>query len=289
LGEELAAEVLQGKVELERGAAALARQRLEAVTTRWPQSVWAWEVLSHVLLREGKDMATAERVLRHILTLDPGHGQARHNLALLLRDRGETVDVPGSQPSVSLEGLYRQACVTPSDINEHLPLLHERARQCRHVTEFGMRTGVSTVALLFAQPEKLISYDLRRYPQVDLLTSLAGRTEFVFCQDDVLRVEIEETDLLFIDTLHTFDQVREELRRHGHKARQYVVLHDTTTFGEEGEVPGSHGIWAAVEEFLTRGNFIIKERFVNNNGLTVLERVAGQGDGGVKPGQDQPR
>ena len=32
------------------------------------------------------------------------------------------------------------------------------------------------------------------------------------------------------------------------------------------------GLWPAVEEFLTQGTFRLKERYENNNGLTVLER-----------------
>jgi hypothetical protein len=137
----------------------------------------------------------------------------------------------------------------------------------------GTRTGVSTTALLFAQPEKLVCYDLVKQPQVDRLGALAGRTQFVFVQADVRRVEIEETDLLFIDTWHVYDQLKEELRLHAGRARRYLVLHDTTTFGERGEAEGHRGIWPAVEELLAEGAFRLKQRFENNNGLTVLERV----------------
>ena len=55
--------------------------------------------------------------------------------------------------------------------------------------------------------------------------------------------------------------------------RKYIVLNDTTTFAERGETEGRRGLWPAVEEFLARGTFRLKERFVNNNGLTVLEAV----------------
>ena len=112
-----------------------------------------------------------------------------------------------------------------------------------------------------------------RYPQVDRLALVAGRTDFVFHQADVLWVDIEETDLLFIDTLHDYEQLVQELALHARKARKYIVLHDTTTFGETGETPGHRGLWPAVEEFLSRGGFQVKERYSNNNGLTVLERI----------------
>jgi hypothetical protein len=59
----------------------------------------------------------------------------------------------------------------------------------------------------------------------------------------------------------------------GGKSRQYIVLHDTTTFGETGETPGHRGLWPAVEEFLAKGTFRLKQRHMHNNGLTILERI----------------
>jgi hypothetical protein len=48
---------------------------------------------------------------------------------------------------------------------------------------------------------------------------------------------------------------------------------DTTTFGEQGEAEGQRGLWPAVEKLLAEGAFRLKQRFTNNNGLTVLERI----------------
>jgi hypothetical protein len=138
----------------------------------------------------------------------------------------------------------------------------------------GTRAGVSTTAFLYAQPDRLVCYDRLRYPQVDRLALVAGRTDFVFHTADVLWVEIEDTDLLFIDTLHDYEQLAQELALHGRKARRYIVLHHTTTFGETGETPGHRGLWPAVEDFLAKGMFKIRERHEHNNGLTILERVA---------------
>src|SRR5262249_15621011 len=90
-------------------------------------------------------------------------------------------------------------------------------------------------------------------------------------QEDVLTADIEETDLLFIDTWHVYEQLRQELRRHAGKVRKYIVLHDTTTFGEHGDVAAHKGLWSAGEGFLAAGTFRLKERYHHNNGLTVLE------------------
>src|SRR5262245_43552698 len=64
---------------------------------------------------------------------------------------------------------YETACLSPSDVHEHLPTLHELAKDCGHITELGTRSGVSTLALLRAQPKKLVCYDLVRLPEVDQL------------------------------------------------------------------------------------------------------------------------
>ena len=53
-----------------------------------------------------------------------------------------------SQSAGTLAEQYERARSTPSDINEHCETLRRLASECEHATEFGMRHGVSTVALL---------------------------------------------------------------------------------------------------------------------------------------------
>jgi hypothetical protein len=174
---------------------------------------------------------------------------------------------------MNLEELYFVGLRQKTDIHQHLPVLRALAAQVEHVTEFGVRTGQSTTALLAAQPKVLKSYDIADLGVAAKLRPLQGRTDFTFTVADTRAITIEPTDLLFIDTLHTYDQLKEELRLHGDKARRWIVMHDTTTFGDSGEVPGTRGLWAAVEEFVAQGAFVVKERRTNNNGLTVLERM----------------
>jgi tetratricopeptide (TPR) repeat protein len=263
--------VVRARVQLARKEFAAARALLDPVIAAHPQAVWPRLILSHVLLQEDRDPDAAERALRAVLELEPQHAQARHNLAVLLQQRHQARD-QAFVGAVGLSQFYHLACATPSDINEHLPTLYALARECRHVTELGTRTGVSTTALLYAQPDVLITYDRVRFPQVEQLARLAGRTQFVIHEKDVLWTQIEETDLLFIDTWHVYQQLKEELRLHAGKARKYIVLHDTTTFAQRGEDEGHQGLWPAVEEFLAQGEFRLKARSENNNGLTVLER-----------------
>jgi hypothetical protein len=167
---------------------------------------------------------------------------------------------------------------TPSDINEHLPLLSLLAAQCQQVTEFGVRTGCSTLAFLHGLRTKratLRSYDIN--DQFDVFKTMRPhtKTDWVFSVCSTLAIsQIEPTDLLFIDTLHRYDQVRQELALHGDAARRWIVFHDTETFGVTGD-DGGEGINRAIDEWLVlEPQWRVVYRTHRNNGLTVIEREA---------------
>jgi hypothetical protein len=170
---------------------------------------------------------------------------------------------------------YQRAKKTPSDINQNLPILYELAKECETIIEMGVRTGVSTRAFLNTDAS-LISIDIEKNTTVEELFALAD-TSGKSCQyiiGDVLNMEIPETDLLFIDTLHTYGQLIQELKLHGNKAKKYLIFHDTHTFGVLGEHGiDKKGLIPAIIEFTIAnphwGFYIHK---TNNNGLTVLKR-----------------
>jgi hypothetical protein len=181
--------------------------------------------------------------------------------------------------------LFDHYCSEESDINEHLPILKQYAEQCMHITEMGVRKGISTTAFLAARPKKFIGYDIGKYPQVDELNRMAQKEgiEFVFHEKDVLHVDIEETDFLFIDTFHTATQLERELARHAGKVRKFIGFHDTYTFWEKGEisyvpVPENktncgRGLKYAIEPFLEYNpQWKIHFRTEANNGLIVLSK-----------------
>lgn len=168
------------------------------------------------------------------------------------------------------------------DMTEHMPTLLRYASECDHIIEMGVRYVVSTWAFLLAKPKKLISYDIAPPSRFDASIQIediveAARlngTEFVFILDNTLTVTIEETDLLFIDTLHNYSQLKYELLYHGNKARKYIIMHDTHTYGYYGEMLDPKGLVPAIDEFLEANpHWRRKEVFENCNGLTVLERV----------------
>lgn len=176
---------------------------------------------------------------------------------------------------MSLKTHYEAAVRTPSDINEHLPTLRDLAAECQHVTEFGVRWGASTSAFLVSGAS-LVSYDIERHPAALRLFEVAFEESVpaLFIKDNTLEMEsISETDMLFIDTLHTYKQLRHELFTFQKYVKKYIAMHDTVIFGQRGE-DGGPGLVAAVSEFLRAfPDWKTKVHYANNNGLTVLERV----------------
>ena len=177
---------------------------------------------------------------------------------------------------------YNLQCRSQTDICEHLPTLRRYALECKHITEMGMRDACSTWAFLDAKPVRMISYDLETPSKLEYIKGCCKEEgiDYEFRKESTLDAKIDETDLLFIDTLHTYDQLKMELDLHSNKVGKYMIFHDTETYGEIGETPGGailnpeiKGLNYAIRKFLAKNkNWNIKEVFSNNNGLTILER-----------------
>lgn len=191
---------------------------------------------------------------------------------------------------------YNWHCNRASDINEHLPTLAEYASKCEHVTEMGVRGIVSTWALLKGKPKKLVSIDIvnpdAQPSNVNLGATIAtvteqalqNGTEFKFIEGNTLNITIEPTDLLFIDTIHRYSQLRQELEIHSNNVRKYIILHDIVSYGNHDEVQyfvfpekynDGKGLRSAVERFLEQNpNWAVEKIFTNNNGLLVMSRAS---------------
>jgi tetratricopeptide (TPR) repeat protein len=70
---------------------ATVRALLDRFIAQAPQAVWPRLALSYAYLQEGRDWPAAEQALRAVLELDPEHAEARHNLALLLKQQERVV------------------------------------------------------------------------------------------------------------------------------------------------------------------------------------------------------
>jgi len=187
-----------------------------------------------------------------------------------------------------LQNYYLEKCNIPSEINEHLPFLFKYAKECESIIEMGTQDGVSIYALAYARPKILISIDILPFEGAEYLKELCEEqgTEYEHIIGSSLNLEIPEIDFLFIDTEHSYLQLKSELKRHGNKAKKYLAFHDTVTFGfrdsnaygdqglryEEGE-PGRYGLIPAIQEFLIENpHWEIDSINTNNNGMVFLKR-----------------
>jgi GT2 family glycosyltransferase len=161
---------------------------------------------------------------------------------------------------------------THSDINRHLDTIYKYAQKCNVGIEFGCRTGNSTFALLLGL-QYLYSCDTAHLQSTyDFLNPYFG-DRFIRYHGYSFDFDIiDEADLLFVDSAHTYETVSKELLLHGHKIKKYIIFHDTVSFGITGE-DGGEGILKAINEFLEANpEWKIVHQVDYNNGLMIIER-----------------
>jgi len=188
-----------------------------------------------------------------------------------------------------------------SDINEHLLTLSKYASECEFVLAMGVQNPASSWAfahgLLRNKKNNKILF-LNETHEVDVYdisyktNSLPIVIEYKFINN--LQLELKEkVDLTFIDTWHVYGQMKRELAKFAPFTKKYIIMHDTTVDDWRGEtvrcgldagqqafdsgIPYEEivkGIWPAIQEFLEANpEWVLHERFMNNNGLTILRRL----------------
>jgi hypothetical protein len=200
-----------------------------------------------------------------------------------------------------IKNKYNNLSNIPSDINEHLPTLYNYATKCESIIELGVRRCVSSWAFTYGllnnnkQVKELLLNDIEKCDISELLDTtkeIDMKINYEWIND--LKLEVHKNyDLTFIDTWHVYGQLKRELEKYSKITNKYIIMHDTTVDEILGEtirmcmnsnqqsiITGfpieeiNRGLWPAVEEFLQNNtDWVLKERYTNNNGLTILERV----------------
>jgi len=192
---------------------------------------------------------------------------------------------------MTLQSMYEAHCRAGTAMSPHLPRLRELASDSISAVEFGVKRGASSTALLLGLGEmgRLTSYDILATADALALKSIVGH-RWTYLVEDSARAIVPPANLMFFDSLHTYDQVAAELR-HVSPIARYLVFHDVTTFGEvgaegetgrqswtyvagKGSVPSGHfGIRPAIDDFMIcNPSWHIIERRVESHGLLVLGR-----------------
>lgn len=201
----------------------------------------------------------------------------------------------------SIEKKFLHLSNNPSDINEHLCTLSKYSSDCESVLETGVATCVSSWAFVHgllnnkSLNKKLFMNDINVCNISELLFlthSLPIKIEYEWKNN--LDLELKERyDLTFIDTWHVYGQLKRELIKFAPITNKYIIMHDTTIDEWKSEIfrvnsnaeelsktsgfsieEIEKGLWPAVQEFLDANkDWVLHERYTNNNGLTILRRV----------------
>jgi hypothetical protein len=189
-------------------------------------------------------------------------------------DKGAGKSLKNLKNMKSIDEIFDAIKEIPRDLDQHLPKLKELAEGCDHVTEFSQRRE-STIGFLAGRPKKLVSYNT----EWDHVQEHAGR----MCEGDTEYIhsvfrshfvdEIEETDMLFIDSTHTYAYLKEEFKKFGPQVKRYIVIHDTLLYGERGEDAGP-GKLPAMREFMKENpEWTVIYHTQDEYGLTVMGRL----------------
>jgi predicted O-methyltransferase YrrM len=187
-----------------------------------------------------------------------------------------------------LSSYLREIAETPSDINEHLELLHNIVAEtnAQIIVELGTRSGNSTSALVIGAARtggRVTSVDHGQGSDYSLepptWNSLGQASEIIreklglgrywrlVVKDDLqfARDYDDEIDVLLIDTSHSYEQTRKELEAWGNKVVPggFIVIHDTVSFPEQNKA-----IW----EFLDNHPSSDYVEHMNCNGLGIIIR-----------------
>ena len=176
---------------------------------------------------------------------------------------------------LSLSDAYQDVISTPSDIWEHLPtfvaLVEELDAQT--VIELGTRTGVSTIAWLYALEARghLWSVDIDEQPQIgehDHWTFLRGDD----CTGDIYTQLPSKADIVFIDTSHAYTHTMAELSLYQWLVRPggKIVLHDTEVPHPDFTSGRAYPVKRAIEDFCVAEGLTWTNQ-PNCNGLGIID------------------
>lgn len=158
---------------------------------------------------------------------------------------------------MNLKDRYEANCRTPSDIYQHLPRFVALVNEldAKHVIELGTRTGISTVAWLYAlefSGGHLTTVDLSPAPDVGMWTHwrhIQGND-----RDPEVVERLEPADIVFIDTSHHYHDTVAELNLYRWLIKPGGVLcgHDSELIWPEGAAygDGPYPVKRAVQEFV---------------------------------------
>ena len=139
-----------------------------------------------------------------------------------------------------LENQYQSLLSRRNDLTPYGQVLSDLTAQCSSVVEMGigpLQYGLnSTWALLHGLHTSTLP-GAKKYTSIDLEDNPVNSNiyhakevglnlgiDFSFILADSGTVDIEEYDLLFIDTDHTYNQCSSEFKKHSNKVKKFIMI-----------------------------------------------------------------
>jgi hypothetical protein len=158
-------------------------------------------------------------------------------------------------------------------IGANMNLFRSFGERFESITELGVQKGSSTIGFASGKPKIMHSYEINDVMEERIKALLGRYVGWKYTIGDSRNVELEETDVLFIDTDHVYSQLIVELKKHAEKVKHYILLHDTANCAMFGERGFEHGLLEALNEFLEGTNeWFIEKTLMNDHGVTILKR-----------------
>jgi hypothetical protein len=156
--------------------------------------------------------------------------------------------------------------------SDYVLVHHEIERlleNCESYTEFGVMQGATLAAAMLTNIKSIRAYDinLKTYEHAARhfeIYASQNDIDFTITTASTLDIDIDITDLLYIDTFHSYPQLSAELKKHHNNVQKYIVCHDTHA---------KPRLAVAIAEFIEENkNWEILTENKLSVGYTVLER-----------------
>ena len=185
---------------------------------------------------------------------------------------------------------YEDLMIENQPMHQHLPTLNFIVKEfnLKDILELGTQTGFSTVALGYAVKDiggHLTSVDIVNCPlarEKMEKRKLSKNWTFFEGQDDLTLNWNKKIDCLFIDSKHTYEQLKAELKKYVPfvKKNGFVILHDVIVYSEEfydlpystGKINYKRQMAKAIDEYFKDKNTRYY-RWFNDCGLGVMRKL----------------
>lgn len=176
----------------------------------------------------------------------------------------------GYTPSPELQDWADRAV----DMANHLVHLHDLAMEAQSIVEFGIRSGVSTWALLDGLPKDGTYLGIDIDPRIMQFTPtnvlFDPRTTFVIGDDREVELPTH-ADLVMIDSSHEYEHTKQELDLAVRMSPDIIVMHDYLWWSPDPNHPNHWcKVHQAVEDWEPTGAYRKDRLYFSPWGILVL-------------------